>query len=71
MKDQSRPVKQRVPGRDVIVVGTVASESVDWLTTAALIALRSLDELEIRVKPRAPIRVASIDGKKVNVWGSA
>jgi len=44
---------------------------VDWLTTAALIALRSLDELEIRVRPQAPIRVLSIDDEKVVVQGRA
>ena len=62
---------ERGAGRAIIVVGTVASNDVDWLTTAALIALRSLDELEIRVRPQAPIRVLSIDDKKVVVQGRA
>lgn len=48
-------------GTMITLRGVVASSSVDWLTSAALVALRGYDEAELRLYGGAPVRLTGVD----------
>jgi len=56
---------------EVLLKASVARGSVDWLTSAALLALRGPDELELRVRSGARVFLESVDGVPYNEWARA
>lgn len=56
--------------RIVIVRGRVERSGADWETSAALLALRGLDELELRLRPEIDVFVEAIDDRPIRCWGN-